>query len=345
MALMVLYFSWFIDFLSNRTQTLKVGTHLSPPVSVTSGVPQGSVIGPIIFLLFINDITDNMNPEINVKLFADDLKVYTELSHPDSIKNFQIHLNHIQHSTFNWATTWQMQISYEKSNIFSLTSNNPNQYFFENKLITHVESITDLGILIEPKLKFNGHIHNIVAKAKQRAALIHRSFLSRNVQNLTRAFVTYVRPILEYSSAVWSPSLITLINKIESVQRNFTKRLPGLQNLNYGERLNTLKLKSLEHRRLITDLVTCYNIIHNNIIISTKNFFTVSTTTNLRGHPFRLSVPIVKNNTHLNFFSVRIVKIWNSLPSHIVTANNVNLFKTRLSQHNLSKYLIGPTST
>jgi len=177
-----------------------------------------------------------MNPEINVKLFADDLKVYTELSHPDSIKNFQIHLNHIQ----NWATTWQMQISYEKSNIFSLTSNNPNQYFFENKLITQVESITDLGILIEPKLKFNGHIHNIVAKAKQRAALIHRSFLSRNVQNLTRAFVTYVRPILEYSSAVWSPSLITLINKIESVQRNFTKRLPGLQNLNYGERLNIL---------------------------------------------------------------------------------------------------------
>jgi len=238
-----------------------------------------------------------------------------------------------------------MQISYEKSNIFSLTSNNPNQYFFENKLITQVESITDLGILIEPKLKFNGHIHNIVAKAKQRAALIHRSFLSRNVQNLTRAFVTYVRPILEYSSAVWSPSLITLINKIESVQRNFTKRLPGLQNLNYGERLNTLKLKSLEHRRLITDLVTCYNIIHNNIIISNKNFFTFSTTTNLRGHPFRLSVPIVKNNTHLNFFSVRIVKIWNSLPSHIVTANNVNLFKTRLSQHNLSKYLIGPTST
>ena len=99
--------------------------------------------------------------------------------HPDSIKNFQIHLNHIQ----NWATTWQMQISYEKSNIFSLTSNNPNQYFFENKLITQVESVTDLGILIEPKLKFNGHIHNIVAKAKQRAALIHRSFLSSRYEN------------------------------------------------------------------------------------------------------------------------------------------------------------------
>ena len=160
----------------------------------------------------------------------------------------------------------------------------------------------------------------------------------------TRAFITYVRPLLEYSSAVWSPSLITLINKIESVQRNFTERLQGLQNLNYGERLNILKSKSLEHRRLITDLVTCYNIIHNNIIISNKKIFTFATSTNLRGHTFRLSTPIVKNNTYLNFFSVCIVKIWNSLPSQIVTANNVNLFKVRLNQHNLSKYLIGPSS-
>ena len=88
MALMSTLLFWFIDFLSNRTQTVKVGSYLSLPVSVsvTSGVPQGSVFGPIIFLLFINDITDNMNPDINVKLFADDLKVYTKLSHPDSIK-------------------------------------------------------------------------------------------------------------------------------------------------------------------------------------------------------------------------------------------------------------------
>ena len=160
---------------------------------------------------------------------------------------------------------------------------------------------------------------------------------------LTRAFVVYVRPLLEYSSQVWSPSLLTLINEIEKVQKKFTKRLLGLQNLNYCERLQILKLKSLEHRRLIIDLVTCYNIIHNNIIITRNNFFTFSTSTNLRGHPFRLSIPIIKNNTHRNFFSVLTIKIWNALPTEIVTANNNNIFKTRLNRHDLSKFLIGPS--
>ena len=272
-----------------------------------------------------------------VTLFADDLKMYTELSHPDADANLQSHLNHIQ----QWATTWQMKISYEKSNIFKLTGSNNTQYFCENQPINQIGSAKDVGILFKPNLKFHSHIHNIFAKAKQRASVIHRSFLSRDVVTLTWAFTVYVRPLLEYSAQVWSPSLITLINEIEKVQKKFTKRLPGLQNLNCCERLQILKLKSLEHRRLIIDLVTCYNIIHNNIIITRNNFFTFSTSTNLRGHPFRLSIPIIKNNTHRNFFSVRIIKIWNALSTEIVTANNINTFKTRLNQHNLSKFRIG----
>ena len=331
--------SWINDFLSHRTQTVKIGSQSSHSVFVTSGVPQGSVLGPILFLLFINDIADFTSPVVVVSLFADDLKIYTEISHPDAEANLQSHLNHIQ----QWATTWQMKISHEKSNIFKLNCSSNTQYFFENQPINQIDSVKDLGILFEPNLKFHSHIHNIVSKAKQRASLIHRSFLSRDVVTLKRAFVVYVRPLLEYSAQVWSPSLITLINEIEKVQKIFTERLPGLQNLNYCERLQILKLKSLEHRRLIIDLVTCYNIIHNNIIITRKNFFTFSTSTNLRGHPFRLSIPIIKNNTHRSFFSVRIIRIWNALPTEIVTAKNINIFKSRLNQLDLSKFLIGPS--
>ena len=109
------------------------------------------------------------------------------------------------------------------------------------------------------------------------------------------------------------------------------KRLPGLQNLNYRERLKILKLKSLEHRRLIIDLVTCYNIIHNNIrnniIITHNNFFTFSTSTNMRGHHFRLSIPNIKNNTHRSFFSVLTIKIWNTLPTEILTAKKLTFSK------------------
>ena len=112
-------------------------------------------------------------------------------------------------------------------------------------------------------------------------------------KNLTRAFVTYVRPILEYSSAVWSPSLITLINKIESVQRNFTKRLPGLQNLNYGER----KLKSLEHRRLSPTL------LH-----ATTSFTTTSSFQQKFLHFFPPQLTCAA--THLDFLSL----LWKIIP-------------------------------
>ena len=162
---------------------------------------------------------------------------------------------------------------------------------------------------------------------------------------LTRAFVV----LSQTTTWILGASLVSLTynshkQKSKKSKKISLKRLPGLQNLNYCERLQILKLKSLEHRRLIIDLVTCYNIIHNNIIITRNNFFTFFTSTNLRGHPFRLSIlPIIKNNTHRSFFSVRTIKIWNALPTEIVTAKNINIFKTRLNRQDLSKFLIGPS--
>ena len=101
-----------------------------------------------------------------------------------------------------------------------------------------------------------------MAKAKLRSSQILRFFLSKDPQVLTKAFVVYVRPILEYSSPVWSPSAVTYINKLESVQRSFTKRLPGFQKLSYDTRLKRLGLDRLELRRLHADLIMCYKIVH-----------------------------------------------------------------------------------
>ena len=330
---------WIRAFLSNRSQVVKINSHLSSSVPVTSGVPQGSVLGPLLFLLFINDLTDTAMPKVSMKLFADDLKLYTDLSYPTAQNDFQTQLNLIH----SWASSWQVEISYEKSNILNLNTKSPQTYYFETTPIPLAKSVNDLGILIEPNLKFNDHIQNIIVKSKQRASLIHRSFLSNDIHILTRAFTTYVRPLLEYASPAWSPSQLTQISAIESVQRHFTKRLHGLQNLSYGERLNKLKLKSLEHRRLIVDLITCYNTIYNNITITTENFLKFSPTLNLRGHSLKLITPLARNNTQKHFFTYRIIKAWNSLPDKIVTLHNTKSFKHAINNLDLSKYLVGPT--
>ena len=139
-------------------------------------------------------------------------------------------------------------------------------------------------------------------------------FFSRNLPLMSRAFTTYVRPTLEYASVTWSPSQITQIILLEGVQRTFSKRLPGLANLSYAERISILKLQSLEHRRLISDLIEVYKIIHNLSSLQFEDFFSYPTCNSTRGHPFRLSVPVAKIDERKFFFACRVVPIWNFLP-------------------------------
>ena len=331
---------WIKSFLSNRTQSVKVGLELSTISSVTSGVPQGSVLGPLLFNIFINDITDNFDHNVQLKLFADDLKLYTDLILPNSEFNFQTHLDIIS----NWSTTWQINISHSKCNILEISKQPTHTTFYvSNTPIAHSNIVKDLGINMQSNLQFDQHISEISKRANQRAFLILRSFISRNPANLSKAFTSYVRPLVEFSSPIWSPSKLYLINVLENVQRRFSKRIPGLKNLSYAERLKKLKLTSLEHRRLIADLVFCYKINHGFSSIKPQNLFIPSNNPSLRGHKYRLIPLLCKNNTHKFFFPNRVVKPWNSLPSIIAEALNVKSFKKLLSRHNLTSYLTHPT--
>jgi len=121
------------------------------------------------------------------------------------------------------------------------------------------------------------HIAKITATAHQRVNLIVRSFTSRDVSMLLRAYTTYVRPLLEYNTVIWSPSLKSDVTAVEKVQRRFTKRLPGFRNLSYAERRSKLNLTTLELRRLHNDLVMCYKIMFNIIRLEFSNFFTFNT--------------------------------------------------------------------
>ena len=315
---------------------MKIGSSFSEISPVSSGVPQGGVLGPLLFNIYINDLTDKLDPKTKAKLFADDLKLYTEFSNFYQ-NDLQSQLNAIQH----WSNLWQLTISYLKCNILTIGSKTSSSKFcLNNNIIKQSETVCDLGITIDSDLKFKMHINNITCKAYQRSSLILRCFLSRNPENLVRAFKVYVRPLVEYyASTTWSPSYFGQILQIEGVQRHFTKRVPGCLTLSYGERLAKLKLQSLEHRRLIADLVMCFNIVHNNNCLDVNDFLTFNRNTSLRGHSLKLSQPRVRTNTAKLSCSNRIISIWNSLPNDLVTIQSSNSFKRHIKKIDLSKFL------
>ena len=151
--------------------------------------------------------------------------------------------------------------------------------------------------------------------------------------------LSYVRPLLEYNTPVWSPFLLGDITKIEKVQRNFTRRLPGFGELSYGERLDRLNLEYLEERRIRFDLVEVFKIIKGFSVLKFLDFFEYKADARTRGHRCQLrlrSVPRLEICKH--FFAYRVVNIWNDLPSEAVNADTVSVFKNRVSRQLLLRH-------
>jgi len=163
-----------------------------------------------------------------------------------------------------------------KSAVLYLGQSNVRQcYTIKQASISSVSLMCDLGIVIDNKLAMSQHIN----KAQSRASLIFKCFHSKHQATLLKAFVTYVRPLLEYASPVWSPSTITDITKMESVKRSFTKRLPGLKSLSYSKRLEVLGIDSLEVRRLRCGLIYVHKMLFGLV-----DHFTLRLSSTTRGH-------------------------------------------------------------
>ena len=151
--------------------------------------------------------------------------------------------------------------------------------------------------------------------------------------------VSYVRPILEFNSVVWSPTLKCDIECIEKVQRNFTKRLPGLKNVSYADRLDRLNLITLELRRLHADLIMCYKIVSGNVDLNFDDFFKYSPATVTRGHRYKLFVQR-SDGIRTTFFSQRVINVWNFLPAITVNFDSVRTFKHSLKCIDFKSFLL-----
>jgi len=250
-----------------------VSSCFSSACYVISGVPQGSVLGPVLFIIYVNDIYDIIPIVVTVKLFADDTKIYSTLSDDMSVECLQACL----HAISSWFDHWQLTLSPSKCTVLHVVAADKCRTWFSYYLAGHtlpvLESVTDLGVTYDNKLKFGPHIDKGCSKASSRAKLILKCFQTRSPSILLKAYGTFVRPILEYASVVWSPYKKCDINKIEAVQKYFTKRLGGLGHMSYCQRLSILELDRLHLRRIKADLLLCYKMINNLVYVNVATFY------------------------------------------------------------------------
>ena len=173
--------------------------------------------------------------------------------------------------------------------------------------------VKDLGIVIGNHLSYCDHISEITSKASQRVGILFRGFLTRDLNLLRRAFITYIRPILEYGTVLWSPTLKKFIDQIENVQRKFSKRIPAISDSPYFERL--MRLETLEVRRLRFDLIYYFKILHNLTPHDPNNFVSFHhPPSTLRNRSPLIEIPAQGN---LLFLRYRAATCLINLPSHI----------------------------
>ena len=202
--------------------------------------------------------------------------------------------------------------------------------------VPETNTIKDLGVYISHNLNFSIHIDKIIAKANRMSALIFKSFKCRDTKFLVHMYEVFVRPMLEYNTTVWSPYSFVDIKRIERVQRSFTKRVPGLHDTPYLDRLANLKLERLELRRVRYDLCMAFSIIKRLNSLNFSDFFSFATASQAtRSHSrnsYLLHAPSPRIDVRKNSFSVRVVKYWNFLSDDVVSAKSLSCFKLRLAK-------------
>lgn len=261
---------WIRSYLSDRRLQVRVNGHISNEYYATTGVPQGSHLGPILFIIFINDIGEKFESEY--LLYADDLKIYRRINDVEDMNSLQRDLNELH----NWCAMNKLNLNKSKCVTLCLSRGNsqyPPIYNLDQYQLTDVSSVKDLGIIIDNKLNFTEHIDKITSKAFKTLGFILRTGREFNdVHTNLHLFNTLVRPILEYCSIIWSPHTQVQINRVERIQKKFCKFITYYlytrgSYMTTEEVYNKFKINSLLSRRHAADMMFFYKVI-NGLILS-----------------------------------------------------------------------------
>ena len=322
---------WIESFLHQRKQSVLLDGTKSSEADVLSGVPQGTVLGPLLFLAFINDLPE-VTKHSDARLFADDCLLYRQISSRHDSALLQQDLSALE----KWETTWKMQFHPQKCTVVRINSNRRQiintSYQIHGHTLEVVDSSKYLGVTISEDLTWRKHIDDTVNKANKTFGFVPQNLSDCSAPVKSAAYTTMVRPRLEYSSTVWDPHHNRDIHNLEQVQhraarfvnRNYTERTPGC----VTNMVQNLGWESLQHRRYINRLSMLFKIQYGAIDISPE--FVQLNDQRTRGSQ-RLRQLQATNNAYKFSFYPRTISDWNRLPTHVTDLQTLLGFREALA--------------
>ena len=310
---------WIDSFLCFRQQRVVVNGVKSDWAPVLSGVPQGTVLGPLLFSLYINDISSDIESEI--RLFADDCVCYREIKDEEDTMKLQRDIDRLG----SWARKWGMRFQPVKCNMMQLTRKRIKKihasYTLEGTNLENVESIKYLGVTITSDLRWNTHVSNVCTKANRTLGFLRRNLYSCPQEVKEAAYKGLVRPVLDYGSSVWDPPGVVLQEELESVQKRAARFVTGNYNYETGSMtgiLGQLKWESLKKRRKDNRLILLYKGLKGKASVPTDDL--IPKTRRCRNqHSMAFQTPIANTDVYKGSFFPQTIRDWNALPDSLIS--------------------------
>jgi len=325
---------WIENWLTDRKMRVVINGQKSGWMPIYSGVPQGSVLGPILFVIYINDIGAKLKSAF-FNMFADDTKIGRTIVNQDDVAKLQEALD----GADQWSQKWGMPFNVAKCKVMHIGNNNPNhRYTMAGQALESTAAERDVGVQITPKMNWSEQCAKAAATGSRVLGQICRAFSYRDKRTFIRLYKSYVRPHLEFSSPAWNPWLARDIEILERVQMRAVKMVGGLAGTTYQERLDELGLQSLEARRNEADVLLMHKVIHGACKVNGEKWHNARSGARTGARPqtraatdlTRLEQPRARLEVRRNFYTVRIANGWNQLPQDLRETAKPSTFKQAL---------------